>query len=210
MSFSGELPRPVIVRAIGDDDGKAVGVEVAVHHVIGPGLGRRVGAVWLIARRFGEARIRRQKRAVDLVGRDVHEDEVFARLALKRLPIAARAFEKIEGSDDVRLDELGRIVDRTIDVAFGREVHDRAGLVLVQELAHQSAVVDVSAHEDVLLIACERTEIVEVAGIGQLVEIDDGRLLMGEPFEDKVRADETRAAGHKDHENSLAPHPPGL
>ena len=41
--------------------------------------------------------------------------------------------QKIERADDVGLDEFAGAVDRAVDVAFGGEVHDRIGLVLIEE-----------------------------------------------------------------------------
>ena len=44
----------------------------------------------------------------------------------ERRPVGARLFEQAEGADDVGLDEIRRPVDRAIDVAFRREMHDGA------------------------------------------------------------------------------------
>ena len=56
---------------------------------------------------------------------------------------------------------------------LGREVEHRARLVLGQQLVDQGAVADVALHEDVLGVALQRGQRFEVAGVGQLVEVDD-------------------------------------
>ena len=48
-------------------------------------------------------------------------------------------------------------------------------------------------------VARERREVAEVAGVGELVEIDDGLVGRREPVEHEVGADEAGAAGDEDH-----------
>ena len=38
------------------------------------------------------------------------------------VPVTAHRFEQVEGADDVGLNEFARAMDRTIDMALGREV----------------------------------------------------------------------------------------
>src|SRR5206468_8220584 len=55
-------------------------------------------------------------------------------------------------------------------------------------------------NEHVARVACERGQAAQVAGVTQLVEIDDRLGVMREPVENEVGADETRATGNEDHE----------
>ncbi len=146
---------------------------------------------------LGEGRRVRTQGAVDLVGRDVQETEGGAFLVRQRAPVAAHRFEQVEGADDVGLDEGARAFDRAVDVALGREVQHRAHFVLGQKARHQGGIADIAVHEHMACVALQARPVLEVAGIGQLVEVDDGLVLMCKPVEDEVRPDEAGAAGYK-------------
>jgi uncharacterized protein YkvS len=45
-------------------------------------------------------------------------------------------------------------------------------------------------------IAVERGEVLQIAGVGQVIEVDDGFVGLGQPVEDKIAANETSGAGH--------------
>ena len=80
-------------------------------------------------------------------------------------------------------------------MALGGEVEHRARLVLRQQLRHQRAVADVALHEDMARVALQRGQVFQVAGVGQLVEVDDGLVGLGQPVENEIAADEAGAAG---------------
>jgi hypothetical protein len=48
-------------------------------------------------------------------------------------------------------------------------------------------------------VALQRGQVGAVAGVGQLVEVDDGLIARGQPVEHEVAADEAGAAGDKNH-----------
>ncbi len=193
-----ELVRPVVVRAVGRDRGKAVGVVIGAHQVVGAGLGSRVGAVGRVGRGLGKGRIALAEAAVHLVGRDMQEAERGLRVGGERAPIGARCLEQLEGTHHVGLHEGRGAVDRAVDVALGCEVHDRARLVGREQALEGARVGDVAAHEDVARIARERGEVREVARIGELVEVHHRLAFRGDPVEDEIGADEPGTAGHED------------
>ncbi|OJH20463.1 hypothetical protein BLX88_02365 [Bacillus obstructivus] len=82
----------------------------------------------------------------------------------------ADRFQVDEGSDDVRLDERGGIVQRIVIVGLRRVVHD--GVRLGDQAVHQGRVADVP---DLETDAVRRKagEVLPVAGVGQLVQDDD-------------------------------------
>src|SRR5690606_37197225 len=96
--------------------------------------------------------------------------------------------------DHVGLDEGGRAVDGAVHVALGGEVEHRVGAVLGQQARHQGPVADVPVHEDVVGVALQRGQGVEVAGIGQRIEVDDPDTPRHR-LEYEIAADETGAAG---------------
>ncbi len=66
--------------------------------------------------------------------------------------------------------------------------------VLGEQPGAQRAVADVALHEDVVRMAAHRSEGIEIAGVGQLVEIDHA-LAASDGLEHEVAADEAGAAG---------------
>ena len=82
---------------------------------------------------------------------------------------------------------------------FGRKVDDGTRLVLRQQAIDQGAVTDVALHEDMARVALQAGQVVQVAGIGELVEVDDALRVAGKPVEYEVGADETGASGDEDH-----------
>ena len=87
-------------------------------------------------------------------------------------------------------------------MAFGGEVDDGSRPVFGQKAVDQGTVADIALHKQVVRVALYAGERLQVARIGELVQIDHRVLACGQPVEHKIAADETGAAGHEDcHEN---------
>src|SRR5690606_26013673 len=136
------------------------------------------------------------QRAVDLVGGHVQETEGLARRPLQRPPVVARGLEQRQGADHVGLHERARPVDGPVDVALGGEVQDRVRAMLAQQGVHQRAIADVAMDEDMVVVPLQRRQGVEVAGVGERVEVDHA-LPGGQRLEHEVPAEETGSAGDK-------------
>ena len=80
---------------------------------------------------------------------------------------------------------------------FGREVDDGTGLVLCQQAFEQGGVANVALHEDVAGVALHAIEVVQVASVGELVEVDHGLVAVGNPVEHEVGANEAGAASYQ-------------
>jgi hypothetical protein len=91
-------------------------------------------------------------------------------------------------------------VDRPVDVRLGGEVDDRARPVFRQQRTDGAGIADIAAHEQVPFIAGKRRQASHVAGVRELVEIDERLAVLREPVEDEIGADESGAAGDEDHE----------
>ncbi len=117
----------------------------------------------------------------------------------KSVPVGAHGFEQAEGADDVGLDEVFRAMDAAIDVGFGGEVDDGAGLVFGEQFGDQVEVFDVAFDEDVARIALQRGQVLQVAGVGEGIEVEDRLAGTRYPVQDKVCADEAGATGDENH-----------
>ena len=172
---------------------------ITPHEVVSRRLARRIGAVGLVLIGLGEGRIAWRQRAVDLVGGDVQKAEGRLGVGRQRRPVAAGGLQEPERADDVGLNEVFRAVDGAVDMAFCGEMHDRPDRMLAEQRGDQIAVADVATHEDLAAVARDRLQILEVARVGEHVEIDDRLVAGGEPVEDEITADKAGAARNEDH-----------
>ena len=112
--------------------------------------------------------------------------------------MGAGGVEQPESADDIGFDESGRPIDRTVDMALGGEMHDDVDGVIAQQGQHRRVVADVGLHEAIVWIVLDLPQRGEVAGIGQLVDIDDVVAGVGTQMPAHRRADEPGAAGNQD------------
>ena len=81
-------------------------------------------------------------------------------------------------------------------MALGGEVHDRFDRVRLHQFEHRRAVANVGTHEDVLAVAFQVAQVLEVARVGQHVHVDDQVVGVRAPHQVYVsRTDEPGAAG---------------
>jgi hypothetical protein len=83
---------------------------------------------------------------------------------------------------------------------LGGKVDYGARLVLRQQAGYQGGVANVALHEDVARIALQAGQVVQVACVGEFVEIKHRLFAGGKPVKNKVGADEAGAAGDKNHD----------
>ena len=135
----------------------------------------------------------------------MQEAEVLLLGALQLVPVLTGGFQQRERAHHVGLHEGGRTVDGAVDVAFGREVHHGAGLVLGQQRVDGLAIADVDLLEVVRRIAFQRRQVLPVSGVGELVDVDHRLVTASQPVQHEVRADETGTTCHENHVFSILP-----
>ncbi len=195
-----EVVRPVVVAAVGGDHRQAVGVVPGAHQVVRRGFAGAVGTVGLVGVGFCKRWVVFGERAVDLVGADMQEAEGRLFGFRQAAPISAHGFEQPKGANDVGLDEVFGALDGAVHMAFGREVQHCAGPVLGQQGIDQGAVAQVALHEVVAGIALQAGQVLQVAGVGEFVEVDHGLVTLGQPVEHEVATNEAGAAGDDNHD----------
>ena len=112
--------------------------------------------------------------------------------------------QKPEGAQHVGLDEVFGAVDGAVYVRFGRKVDHGARLVLGQQAGYQGGVANVAWHEDVARIALQAGQVVQVACVGEFVEVEHRLVAGGKPVKNKIGANEAGAAGDKNHKKELS------
>ena len=162
--------------------------------MVGRSLRGRIGRGWIVGRGFGEQAFI-AKRAIDLVGRHMEEAERLLGRALERGPVAARRLEQRERADHVGLHKFGRAGDRAVDMALGGKVHDPVRAEARHGLLHRGPVADVGLEKAVSVAAFDSAERGEIAGIGQLVDVQHIVAALEHEMANKGRSDEPGTAG---------------
>ena len=154
-----EVVGAVVVGAVGGEHRQAVGVVVGAHEVVAGGLARRVRAIRFVAMGFSEGGVVFFQRTVDFVGGDVENAEAGLRIGFKAVPVGANGFKQAEGADDIGLDEVFRAVNAAVDVRFGGEIDDGAGLMLSEEFGDEVEVADVALDEKMARVTLQGGEV---------------------------------------------------
>jgi cell division inhibitor SulA len=79
-------------------------------------------------------------------------------------------------------------------MALSGEMHDRTGPLLIENPTNQSAIRDVSMHEAVPVVMRNRSQILKVPGIRQLVKNSHWQTLLCQPLQYKAGAYEAGPA----------------
>ena len=126
------------------------------------------------------------------------EAEAALRLGPQAAPVGEGLGEQIERTDDVGSHERRRSIDRPIDVRLCRQMGDHRGGEISEDLANPHRIADVGLGEAVAVASRHRVEGTQIAGVGDLVEIQHLMIGMGDQVADQRRADEPGAPGDQD------------
>ena len=186
--FLGELIWPVIVAAIRHDRRHPVGVMERPDKMVARCLARRVRAVRGVLGVFGEKAVPidlvrtdwgchtlgmcQLECAVDFIGGYVVKTLAVIPFG-QRLPIDLCGLQQGERPHDVCPGKCEWVFYRPVHVALGRKVDYAVDGVLPHEREHGIIVADVPLDKCVVGLVLDITEVCQVAGVGQFVEIDD-------------------------------------
>ncbi len=113
-------------------------------------------------------------------------------------PHRLRGFQQREGPHDIGGDKGFRSEDRPVDVRLGGKVDHAIDTLVIQQGLDQRLIADIALHEAVRRQRLDVREALQVAGIGQQIEVDDAVTRMpAQPVANEVGADKAGAAGYK-------------
>ena len=101
------------------------------------------------------------------------EPESIAVITCQSIPILARLVEQRERPDHICLHESIRSYYGAIDMALRGEMDDGVRMILRKCIPHLIAVADIPLNKHMITVALQGSEIPEVTGIGQVIEIYD-------------------------------------
>ena len=100
------------------------------------------------------------------------------------------------GAENIGPDEDLRPVDGAVHVGLGGKMDHRVDLLLAEQPRHQRRIADISLDEAIAGIVLHPFQVLQVARIGEDIQVDDTALGLGrQEMVDEVGADETGAAG---------------
>ena len=137
--------------------------------------------------------------AVHLIGRHLQVLlALFPGLGVGVVPGFLGALQQVDGTHHVALDENFRVLDGAVNMALSGKVDDVIEIVLCKQALDQLLVADVALHKDMAGVALNVLQVLEVAGVGQLVKVDQQDLgVLLEHIMHKVGTNKTGAAGDK-------------
>lgn len=109
------------------------------------------------------------------------------------------AFEQIEAAHHIGLDEFAWAMNGAIHMAFCCEMNNGSGLVGGKKVLNEIAIRDVTMHKAVQWVVFQRGQGLQIASVGQLVEIQDGLIRLSQPIQNKIAANETSSARDQNH-----------
>ena len=191
-----ELIGTVVVGAAGNVDGHTVGIVECHNEHISAGLGGGIGAVGAQRGGLHEEALGTQS-AVDLIGGDLQVLLAFLPgLGISIVPGFLCALQQVHGAHDIALDKDLGVLDGTVHMALSGKVDDIIEVVLCKQALHQLLVADVALHEHMAGVALHILQVLQIARVGQLIQVDQQDLgVLLEHIVDKVGADKTGAAG---------------
>jgi hypothetical protein len=116
----------------------------------------------------------------------MQEAEALPGNAGQALYVLASFLQQVECPFNVGVYKIFSAVNGAVHVALSSEMNDGAGLVVFQQSTHQGAVTNVTVHKNVTLVMGHAGKIGQIAGIGEFVEIHDGRIFMAQPMQDEI------------------------
>ena len=88
-------------------------------------------------------------------------------------PIELCSLQQTECAHHVGTCKGERIFDRAVNMALGSQMDYTVNMVFLHELLYSVEVADVCLHERVVRLVLNVLEVSQIAGISQLVEVDD-------------------------------------
>ncbi len=194
--FFRKVERPVVVGAVAEQHRQTIGALPGADQMVGRGLAGRIGRTGRIGRVLGEGGVAGGQVAVDLVGGNMVQAKGAAPGFGQVLPIGAGRLQQAVGADDIGLDKRRRPVDGTIDMGLGRQVHDRLGLEAGEHGTDPRLVGDIGLDQFVAGVGGNARQRLQVAGVGQFVEVEHLMFGVLNQLANQRRADKAGAAGH--------------
>jgi hypothetical protein len=102
----------------------------------------------------------------------------------------------LEGALDISADEVGRPEDGAIHVAFRSKMEDRARAMLIENVAEMCAIDNVTANKLVTRVTLDGCKVLQISGIGQLVQNHHRGSTLCQPLQDKIGTNKTGSAGY--------------
>src|SRR2546426_947296 len=111
------------------------------------------------------------------------------------------------GSHHISFHEPIRFQNGAVHMRLGGKVDDRLNAMLPGHSVHESLIADIPADKGVARMPLDVSQVLQIAGVAESIEIDHLRVLPSKEEADEVRPNESRPAGdqntHRHHSHSV-------
>src|SRR5262249_49151659 len=134
------------------------------------------------------------ERPKHFIRRHVQEPEPALRAIIEGRPVATRFLQQGECSYDIRANEFGRAIDRTVDVRLGGKMDDSTEPMAFEYPSDGGRIADVDSLEAVSVIVSNLGDGIGVPRVRQLVDVDHDLGRVRDQLTDYGGADEPRTS----------------
>src|SRR5918994_675963 len=165
---------------------------IGTHEMVRGCFAGRVWAVGGILIRFLEGHVVFFEGTVDLIGGDMDKPKRCSLGRRSLIHITEDRFKQPKCADDVCLNKALGARDRTVNMSFCGTVNDRARFMLREHTRNKGGIANVSSNKPMTPVAFGTRQVFQVTGIGELVDVNNGLLLVFQPVEHKIGTDKSR------------------
>jgi hypothetical protein len=128
----------------------------------------------------------------------MQEAELVPLPGIQLAPIGEGSLQQTSGAKKVRAEKRFMVVDRTVYVTLGCEINYGVRSLGMKNILYGVAVADVYLPKRISLRICNRSEGLQVAGVGEYVQVHDVDALVFYQESNDGRPNETGTAGDHD------------
>ena len=125
----------------------------------------------------------------------MEESKTFLFLSFETLPVIMHSIQENGSTYNICHDKGNRPVNRAINMRFSSEMDDTIWLEVIYCRLNQLGVGYIAFYKLVAFMASNRSKVIQVSGVGELIQVEDVVVCLGDLLQDEVGADEARAAG---------------
>ena len=116
-------------------------------------------------------------------------------LSFETFPIFVHLIQEDGSSNHVGHYEGNGTVNGAVHMGFSREMDDTVGLEVPDNRFHQTGVRDIALDELISGIPCDGHQVIQIAGIGKFVQVEDVVVGLSDLLQDEVAADKACSSG---------------
>src|SRR5690554_678923 len=134
---------------------------------------------------------------IHFIRRDMMKTKRSLTLRRQLTPVGSRRLKQHIGAYNVGLNKLAGAINGAVYVTFCRKMHDRIRLMHCKHPLHLGGITDIHLFEHIARAVADARQRLKIAGIGQLVEVDNRMSSIVDQVTNHSTANKTGTAGNQ-------------